>query len=67
MNNPFFEKPILNSPYEYPSRHWELDDTGQPTRKIIPLRRSASFITPIPKPRKQKGPAYQRKKDEMEA
>ena len=27
MSNPFFEKPILNSPYEYPSRHWELDET----------------------------------------
>jgi type III restriction enzyme len=55
MNNPFFEKPILNSPYEYPSRHWELDDTGQPTQKILPSRRAASFITPIPKPRKRKG------------
>ena len=24
-SNPFFEKPILNSPYEYPLAHWELD------------------------------------------
>lgn len=55
MVNPFFEKPILNSPYEYPARHWELDDTGQPTQKIINSRRPASFITPIPKPRKRKG------------
>lgn len=55
MSDPFFDHPILNSPYEYPSRHWELDDTGQPTQKIIPSRRAASFITPIPKPRKQKG------------
>ena len=23
MNPGFFERPILNSPYEYPSRHWE--------------------------------------------
>jgi hypothetical protein len=23
--NLFFERPILNSPYEYPKRHWELD------------------------------------------
>ena len=29
-----FTQPILNSPYEYPSRHWELDDTGQPTQRI---------------------------------
>jgi len=27
----FFEKPILNSPYEYPARHWELPPDGQPT------------------------------------
>ena len=55
MSNPFFDHPILNSPYEYPSRHWELDETGQPTQKVLPSRRAASFITPIPKPRKQKG------------
>ncbi|MGK2913818.1 MAG: DEAD/DEAH box helicase family protein, partial [Porticoccaceae bacterium] len=55
MNDQFFEKPILNSPYEYPSRHWELDTEGQPTQVIMPSRRRAEFITPIPKPRKQKG------------
>ena len=55
MDNRFFEKPILNSPYEYPVRHWELDDDGQPTQKIMENRRRAEFITPIPKPRKQKG------------
>ncbi|MBN9689341.1 MAG: hypothetical protein J0M24_03805 [Verrucomicrobia bacterium] len=31
MSNPFFDHPILNSPYEYPNRHWELGPTGQPT------------------------------------
>ena len=44
----FFERPILNSPYEYPDRHWELDAAGQPTHKILNYRRSASFISPIP-------------------
>jgi type III restriction enzyme len=53
MSDQFFERPILNSPYEYPSRHWELDTHGQPTQKIIEKRRSADFITPIPKPRKR--------------
>jgi type III restriction enzyme len=52
--NAFFERPILNSPYAYPARHWELDETGQPTQQIIDRRRTVSFITPIPKPRKQK-------------
>ncbi len=47
MNNPFFERPILNSPYEYPNRHWDLDDAGQPTRKIVETRRHAGFITPL--------------------
>ena len=55
IDNPFFERPILNSPYEYPVLHWELDDQGQPTQKTIESRRSAEFITPIPKPRKRKG------------
>lgn len=59
MDNAFFEKPILNSPYDYPVRHWELDDTGQPTQKILETRRRAEFITPIPKPRKRKGSAEQ--------
>jgi type III restriction enzyme len=54
MDNKFFERPILNSPYEYPSRHWELDAQGQPTQKTIESRRPAEFITPIPKPQKRK-------------
>lgn len=54
MSNQFFEQPILNSPYEYPGRHWELDENGQPTLKIIENRRKADFITPIPKPRKHR-------------
>jgi type III restriction enzyme len=30
MSSSFFDRPILNSPYDYPARHWELDETGQP-------------------------------------
>ena len=55
MTNPFFDHPVLNSPYDYPARHWELDDQGQPTQQILESRRRAEFITPIPKPRKRKG------------
>lgn len=50
----FFEKPILNSPYGYPSRHWELDREGQPTHRIIQQRRPAEFLTPIPQTKKRK-------------
>lgn len=55
MANPFFEHPIQNSPYECPQRHWELDELGQPTQRLIETRRRAEFITPIPKPKKRKG------------
>ena len=54
-NEQFFDRPVLNSPYEYPARHWELDDGGQPTNRILDRRRQVSFITPIPKPKKGKG------------
>src|SRR6187402_1074593 len=54
MVNPFFDRPILNSPYEHPSKYWELDEHGQPTQQIVEKRRPAEFITPIPKPRKKK-------------
>ena len=54
MDNRFFERPVLNSPYEYPTQHWELDEQGQPTQQIISSRRRVAFITPIPKPKKRK-------------
>ena len=55
----FFAQPVLNSPYERPRRHWELDVTGQPTQQIVENRRPAEFITPIPQPKKRKGAAQQ--------
>ena len=55
----FFEQPILNSPYERPTRHWELDEQGQPTQQIVPSRRRADFVTPIPKPRRRKSASTQ--------
>ena len=59
MSDQFFKQPILNSPYEYPGRHWELDESGQPTQNIVNRRRPAEFITPIPKPKQQKGTSIQ--------
>jgi len=41
VSNDFFERPILNSPYEYPTQHWELDATGQPTHRTKEIRRPA--------------------------
>ncbi len=54
MSNQFFDRPILNSPYARPPRHWELDADGQPTQQVLETRRPAKFITPIPKPKKRK-------------
>ena len=59
MTDLFFEQPVLNSPYERPSRHWELDETGQPTQQIAEHRRPAEFVTPIPQPKRRKGSAQQ--------
>jgi type III restriction enzyme len=59
MSQQFFEYPILNSPYAYPARHWELDSDGQPTGQIADRRRRAEFITAVPKPKKRKAKAEQ--------
>jgi type III restriction enzyme len=51
----FFERPILNSPYERPALHHALDADGQPL-DLPPVdgRRRSELITPVPKPRKRK-------------
>ncbi len=54
MSETFFDHPILNSPYAYPARHWELDAEGQPTTRILDLRRRSDLITPVPKPKKRR-------------
>ena len=59
MNESFFDRPILNSPYAFPARHWELDADGQPTNRIIETRRRSDLITPVPKPKKRRRPRGQ--------
>ena len=59
MSYDFFEHPILNSPYAYPARHWELDGDGQPTNQILPTRRRSELITPVPMPKKRRRMAGQ--------
>ena len=43
----FAEQPILNSPYEYPRRHWEMEG-GVPTDRLVESRRRAEYIMPVP-------------------
>ena len=60
MSERFFEDPILNSPYECPTRHWELDKAGIPTQQFVERRRESRLITPIPKPKKRGGKEEQK-------
>jgi len=64
LSDDFFSKPILNSPYAYPARHWRLDDAGQPTKEVVDQRRRADFVTPIPKP-KQRGKGKSKQQDAL--
>ena len=49
----FAEQPILNSPYAYPARHWELEG-GVPTDRLVESRRRAEYISPaLPTRREQ--------------
>ena len=52
----FYDQPILNSPYEEPSRHHALDERGLPMDKPpIERRRSSALLSPIPTSRKRRG------------
>ena len=48
----FAEQPILNSPYAYPGRHWELEN-GLPTDRIVERRRRSEYVVPVPPARRQ--------------
>lgn len=51
----FFERPVLNSPYQLPIRHHRLDADGQPVDgPPVDGRRKSELITPVPRPRKKK-------------
>ena len=48
MTAKFFENPIINSPYEAPARHWELDDDRRPTGAVLDSRRPSKLVTAVP-------------------
>lgn len=55
MAKPFYEKPILNSPYYAPTRHHALDDKGQPLEhEPILGRRRSRYLTPVPSARRRR-------------
>jgi type III restriction enzyme len=48
------ENPILNSPFEEPSRHFRFDDDGI-TDEVVDGRRRSSYFMPIPKAKTKAG------------
>lgn len=55
MAQTFFEQPILNSPYEPPTRHHALGSDGRPLdQPPVDGRRRSELISPVPPSKKQK-------------
>ncbi|MBV9142315.1 MAG: DEAD/DEAH box helicase family protein [Pseudonocardiales bacterium] len=52
MSDRVIDNPIINSPYECPSRHFAFDREGI-TNRIVDGRRPSSFFIPVPRPRKR--------------
>ena len=53
------EETILNSPYAYPGRRYELNPDGQPTNRIQDNWRRSDPIIPVPKTKRQRRNAKQ--------
>jgi type III restriction enzyme len=49
----FAENPIINSPFDKPQWHFELDEDGQPTGKRLPGRRGSTHVVPVPASRRR--------------
>src|SRR3990172_200736 len=52
MKQVVIENPILNSPFEEPTRHFKFADEGI-TDEIVEARRVSSYFIPIPRPKKK--------------
>jgi type III restriction enzyme len=51
----FTDSPIINSPFDRPKWHFELDGDGQPTGKRLPDRRKSVYVVPVPAARRRSG------------
>ena len=49
----FTDSPIINSPFERPKCHFELDGDGQPTGKKLSDRRESIYVVPVPAARRR--------------
>jgi type III restriction enzyme len=54
LSKPFYEQPVLNSPYLVPTRHHALDADGRPLdQPPIEGRRRCGYVVPVPTARRQ--------------
>lgn len=53
------ENPILNSPFEEPAKHWQLNERGEPTGIQNASRRPSAYVVPIAPSKKGKAGAVQ--------
>ena len=58
MSQVVIENPIINSPFDEPTRHFRFTDEGI-TNEEVDGRRISSYFVPIARPKKQKGEAQQ--------
>ncbi|MCZ4090624.1 BPTD_3080 family restriction endonuclease [Sinorhizobium psoraleae] len=49
----FVDNPIITSPFDTPACHYELDDHGQPTGKVLLGRRESVQVVPVPAARRR--------------
>ena len=52
------ENPVINSPFDEPTRHFRFDDEGI-TNEVDDGRRISSYFVPIARPKKKKGGVQQ--------
>ncbi len=58
MPDVVIENPILNSPYDAPTRHWRFGDDGI-TDEVVDGRRRSAYFVPIPASRRRTGAEQQ--------
>jgi type III restriction enzyme len=58
MSQVVIENPIINSPFDEPTRHFRFTDGGI-TDDVVDGRRISSYFVPIARPKKQKSAAQQ--------
>ena len=54
MRQVVIENPIINSPFDEPTRHFRFNDEGI-TNEVVDHRRISSYFVPIARPKKKKG------------